>query len=57
MLSSDQFDAEFSIQAINGGKNVFIEKPMVLTLSDADVIVTAHKAHPEVVAFVAYMRR
>ncbi|GGD90319.1 Gfo/Idh/MocA family protein [Paenibacillus nasutitermitis] len=56
ILSSDEFHAENAIAAANNGKHVFIEKPMTLTLSEADAIIDARDKNG-VKMMVGYMRR
>lgn len=56
VLNSSEFHAQCAIAAIENGKHVLIEKPMVLTQSDADAIIAAkNKANVQVM--VGYMRR
>lgn len=56
VLNSDEYHAEAAIEAANAGKHVLIEKPMALTLSDADAIIEA-EARNDVKIMVGYMRR
>ncbi|KAH8548973.1 NAD-P-binding protein [Umbelopsis sp. PMI_123] len=56
ILNSDEYHASMAIEAADAGKHVFIEKPMALTLSDADAIIAAEKRNA-VVIMVGYMRR
>ncbi|WP_419875409.1 Gfo/Idh/MocA family oxidoreductase [Candidatus Pristimantibacillus sp. PTI5] len=56
ILNSDEYHAEAAIEAANAGKHVLIEKPMALTLSDADAIIEA-EARNDVKIMVGYMRR
>ncbi len=56
VLNSDEYHAEVAIDAANVGKDVFIEKPMVLTMGDADAIIEA-KNKNNVKMMVGYMRR
>jgi len=56
VLNSSEFHAQCAIAAIEQGKHVLIEKPMVLTMADADAIIAAkNKANVQVM--VGYMRR
>jgi hypothetical protein len=56
VLNSDEYHAEAAIEAANAGKHVLIEKPMALTLSDADAIIEAEKRN-DVKIMVGYMWR
>jgi predicted dehydrogenase len=56
VLNSDEYHAEVAIEAANAGKHVLIEKPMALTLADADAIIEA-KNRNQVKMLVGYMRR
>ncbi|GGH82628.1 putative dehydrogenase [Pullulanibacillus pueri] len=56
ILNSDEYHAEVAIDAANAGKHVLIEKPMALTLADADAIIEA-KNRNQVKMLVGYMRR
>ena len=56
VLNSDEYHAECAIQAIRGGKHVLIEKPMTLTVSDADALIRERDA-AGVQVMVGYMRR
>lgn len=56
VLNSDEYHAECAIWAANHGKHVLIEKPMCLTLSEADAIIEA-RDRTGVQAMVGYMRR
>lgn len=56
ILNSDEYHADCVIAALNAGKHVLVEKPMCLTLAEADAIIAARdKAGRQVM--VAYMRR
>ena len=57
ICSPDAYHAEYALAAINAGKNVFIEKPVTLDIEDLDKLIEAHKAHPESICMVGYMRR
>jgi len=56
ILNSDEYHAECAIAAMKNKKHVFIEKPMCLTMSDADAIIKA-RDEAGVQAMVGYMRR
>ena len=56
ILNSDEYHAECAIAACEHGKHVLIEKPMCLTLAEADAIIRARDA-AGVQVMVAYMRR
>jgi predicted dehydrogenase len=56
ILSSDEYHAEQTIAALRQGKHVLVEKPMCLTLAEAEAIVAAREAAGRQV-MVAYMRR
>lgn len=56
VLNSDEFHAESAIAALRHGKHVLIEKPMTLTLADADAIIRERDT-AGVQVMVGYMRR
>lgn len=56
ILNPDEYHAECAIDAMRAGKHVLIEKPMCLTLADAERIIAARNA-AGVQAIVGYMRR
>ncbi|HZG88158.1 Gfo/Idh/MocA family oxidoreductase [Paenibacillus sp.] len=56
VLNSDEYHAEHAIAALRAGKHVLIEKPMTLTVSDADALIAARDA-AGVHVMVGYMRR
>lgn len=56
VLSSDEYHAECVIAAVRHGKHVLIEKPMCLTLREAEEIIRA-RDEAGVQVMVAYMRR
>jgi predicted dehydrogenase len=56
VLNSDEYHAEVAVDAANEGKHVLIEKPMALTMADADAIIEA-KNKNNVKVMVGYMRR
>lgn len=56
VINSTEYHAECAIAAIEAGKHVMIEKPISLTLSDADAIAQARDA-AGVQVMVGYMRR
>ncbi len=56
VLNSDEYHADAAIAAVNEGKHVFIEKPMTLTMKDANSIIEA-KNRCQVHVMVGYMRR
>lgn len=56
VLNSDEYHADSAIAAMRAGKHVLIEKPMCLTLREADAII-AERDKAGVHAIVGYMRR
>ena len=56
VLNSDEYHAEHAILTARHGKHVLVEKPMCLTLREADEIIAARDA-AGVQVMVAYMRR
>jgi predicted dehydrogenase len=56
VLNSDEYHAECVVAAAKAGKHVLVEKPMCLTLSDAEAIIRA-RDEAGVRVMVAYMRR
>ncbi|MBK5482515.1 Gfo/Idh/MocA family oxidoreductase [Peribacillus sp. TH16] len=56
VLNSDEYHAEVAVDAANEGKHVLIEKPMALTMADADAIIEA-KNKNNIKVMVGYMRR
>ena len=56
VLNSDEYHAEHTVLAARAGKHVLVEKPMCLTLREADEIIAARDA-TGVQVMVAYMRR
>lgn len=56
VLSSDEYHAEHTILAAQHGKHVLVEKPMCITLREAEGIIRARDA-AGVQVMVAYMRR
>jgi predicted dehydrogenase len=56
ILNSDEYHAECVVAAANAGKHVLVEKPMCLTIADAEAIIQARDA-AGVQVMVAYMRR
>jgi len=44
IATSDRFHAEYSIQTLNAGKHLLCEKPLTLTLADAEAVGEAAKA-------------
>ncbi len=56
VLNSDEYHAECVIAALRQGKHVLVEKPMCLTLREAEEIIQARDAAGKQV-MVAYMRR
>lgn len=48
MALPPQFHAEFAIRAVENGKDVLVEKPIALTVPDAERAVAAAKAHGRV---------
>ncbi len=56
ILNSNEYHRDHAIAALQGGKHVFIEKPVCLTAEDADDIVRARDKAGKI-AMVGYMRR
>ena len=56
ILNSDEYHAEYAIAAARHGKHVFVEKPMCLSLAEADAIIRV-RDEAGVHVMVAYMRR
>jgi predicted dehydrogenase len=56
VLNSDEYHADHTIAALRNGKHVLVEKPMCLTLREADEIIQA-RDDAGVQVMVAYMRR
>jgi predicted dehydrogenase len=56
VLNSDEYHADCTIAAARHGKHVLVEKPMCLTLAEAEAIVAA-RDETGVQVMVAYMRR
>ncbi|MFB9273783.1 Gfo/Idh/MocA family protein [Cohnella cellulosilytica] len=56
ILNSSEYHAEGAIAAIESGKHVLIEKPMCMTVREADEIIAA-KNRAGVKVMVGYMRR
>lgn len=58
VLTSDDSHAPLAIAALAAGKNVFIEKPVSLSLPSVQTIIDAERAAPNGArVFVGYMRR
>ncbi len=56
VLNSDEYHTDSAIAAMRAGKHVLIEKPMCLTVREADAII-AERDRAGVHAIVGYMRR
>jgi predicted dehydrogenase len=56
VLNSDEYHTECVVAAAENGKHVFVEKPVCLTMSDADSIIRA-RDEAGVQVMVGYMRR
>ncbi|MBB6734109.1 Gfo/Idh/MocA family protein [Cohnella zeiphila] len=56
VLNSDEYHAECAIAAARSGKHVLVEKPMTLTVADADAMIRA-RDESGVRIMVGYMRR
>ncbi len=56
VLNSDEYHAEHAILAARSGKHVLVEKPMCLTIREAEEIIAA-RDEAGVQVIVAYMRR
>lgn len=58
ILTSDEFHAPYTIAALEAGKNVFVEKPITLSLRSGHQILEAEQKAPNGArVFVGYMRR
>lgn len=57
VASNQAFHASDAVLALEANKYVFIEKPIALTLRDADRIIAADKAAGEGKVMIGYMRR
>jgi predicted dehydrogenase len=57
IASPNAYHAGAALAAIAAGKHVLVEKPMCLTLREADEIIAAARQQPQVVVQVGYMRR
>jgi len=56
VLNSDEYHADCAIAAMRAGKHVFVEKPMCLSLGEAEAIIRERDA-ANVRLMVGYMRR
>ena len=56
VLNSDEYHADCAISAMRNGKHVLVEKPMCLTMTEAESIIRERDA-AGVLLMVAYMRR
>ena len=56
VINSDEYHAECAIAAMEQGKHVLVEKPMCLTLADAEAMIAARDT-AGVQLMVGYMRR
>ncbi|WP_154447748.1 Gfo/Idh/MocA family protein [Halovulum marinum] len=56
VANPDVFHAETAIAALEAGKHVFLEKPMCMTLAEADALAAAERRSGRLVQ-VGYMRR
>ncbi|OAA60284.1 NAD(P)-binding domain protein [Niveomyces insectorum RCEF 264] len=57
IANSDSFHVPHACLALKHNKHVFIEKPMAMSLQDADAVIAAEKAAGGNKVFVGYMRR
>ncbi|KAI9718258.1 MAG: hypothetical protein M1812_004248 [Candelaria pacifica] len=58
LLTSDEYHETYTLASLHAGKNVFVEKPLTLSLQSAERIVEAEKtAKNGARVFVGYMRR
>ena len=57
IASPHAYHAQVALASIAAGKHVLVEKPMCITLREADEIIAAAYQQPQVVVQVAYMRR
>ncbi|RAK97044.1 Gfo/Idh/MocA family protein [Aspergillus ibericus CBS 121593] len=58
ILTSDESHAQLTIASLRAGKNVFLEKPITLSLPSVNAILAAEQAAPNGArVFVGYMRR
>jgi predicted dehydrogenase/threonine dehydrogenase-like Zn-dependent dehydrogenase len=49
--------AELVVAALRAGKNVFVEKPLALSMSELEEIRVAHESHPDLLLLVGFNRR
>ncbi|KAJ5215111.1 myo-inositol 2-dehydrogenase [Penicillium chermesinum] len=57
ILTSDDSHADLACAALKAGKNVFIEKPVSLSIPSIEAIIQAQEAASGARVFVGYMRR
>jgi predicted dehydrogenase len=57
IANPNPYHAEVALAAIAAGKHVLIEKPMCISLKEADAIIAAASQQPQVTVQVGYMRR
>jgi predicted dehydrogenase len=57
IANPNAYHAEVALAAIAAGKHVLVEKPMCMTLREADAIIAASRQQPQIVVQVGYMRR
>lgn len=57
IANPNAYHAEVALAAIAAGQHVLVEKPMCMTLREADAIIAAAQQQPQVVVQVGYMRR
>ena len=53
IASPNIMHADQTVAAVNAGKNVIVEKPMVTSLSQLDAVLAVQKAHPDAFIFEA----
>lgn len=57
VANPNAYHSQVTLAAIAAGKHVLVEKPMCLTLREADEIIAAARRQPGLVVQVGYMRR
>lgn len=57
IATNHAFHASEALVALQANKHVFVEKPIALSLKDADLIIDAEKAAGGAKVFMGYMRR
>lgn len=57
VVTPNHVHASFAIDALNAGKHVFIEKPVTLSVAEAEPILAAANARPDLVCMVGHVLR